>query len=418
MEKKPILAVIGGQYGSEAKGTVVEQIGRERNVEYAVRTGAINAGHSFMYKGKKYKMQTIPCGWTNPNTKLVIGAGAYIYMPLLLEEVALIKEATGEDVRKRLFIDKRAGLHTDEHHKIEREKKLHESMGSTGEGCAEAAIEKMRRSRDYTLFSMTSLAKEFQIVDTVKLLNDAYDEGKQILLEGTQGTMLDFHTGNYPYVTSRQTFVSGWLAEAGLSPKLKYEVIMVVRAFPIRVAGNSGKFSNELSWVEFARELNSKSKEPVVAEAALQRFEDAMIETSLEMGLPNHKPEGWDAETRATHSEKLSAFHQTALKKLDEPTFKELSKLFELTTVTKKLRRIARMNWDELRYACMLNRPDSIALMFLNYVDPSLATAKTWEDVVASEGAGEFIRKVTEETGVGISYVNVSQDGVIKVPEL
>lgn len=422
MNRKPILLVVGGSYGSEAKGTVVGHLVKERNVEYAVRTGAVNAGHSVPYKGKTYKNQLIPVAWVNPNTKLVIGAGAYVHPEILAKEVMMINDATGEDVKKRLYIDERAGIHLDIHHDAEREDKLHEKMGSTGEGCMEAAIDKMRRDSSYELFSQSKSADGYQIVDTVKMLNHAYDDGKQILIEGTQGTMLDFHLGHYPFVTSRQTFASNWITEAGLSPILQYEIIMVVRTFPIRVAGNSGPLPMEISWVKLANEINAKlrakGKKEIVSDIAIREFKKAELRAMEELNLPNKPTEHWSPKMRHDNAEALSKLHQKALSLLSQATLDELKNLFELTTVTKKLRRIARLDLGELKYATMLNRPTSIALTFLNYVFPELQDAESWDEIKRRPNAdayAQYLREIELAAGVPIKYVNVSPLGIIKV---
>ena len=420
---KPITIIVGGDYGSEGKGNVAGNIVVEKDIDIVVRTGAINAGHTVYYKDKEYKMQLIPVGWVNPKTLLVIGAGAYVHISTLLQEVAWINEAMPEaDVRDRLFIDFRAGLHSEVHLKTEHESKMHERMGSTGEGCSEAAIDKMHRDFDYKRFSDLAVAKNFQIVDTAQMLNKAYDDGMSILLEGTQGTMLDFHLGHYPFVTSRQTFASNWITECGLSPSLEYNVLMVVRTYPIRVAGNSGPLPNELYWAEFARKINSKREangmQPLITEDVISRYEQALAESARELQLPDQYPEKWTAEMRKEHADNLSILHRTAFGKLPESVLKELKKLFEFTTVTKKLRRIARLDNDELQYASQLNRPAGVVITFFDYEFPELVGAKTWTEIENQPGSDKYwayIREIENLTNSKVEYVSVNGKELIPV---
>ncbi len=141
---KPILIVQGGQWGSEAKGAIASYLCNTRNVNLSVRTGATNAGHTCFYKGKPYKMQQLPTGWTNPNTTLVIGAGALIDPEILHREVKMVSDATGRDVRTRLLIDYRCGLHTSAHAHRSKESNRHHAIGATGKGCSEALMDRIR----------------------------------------------------------------------------------------------------------------------------------------------------------------------------------------------------------------------------------------------------------------------------------
>lgn len=414
-----VIVVVGGQYGSESKGLVVGHLAVERNIAVAVRTGSINAGHTVYYKGKPYKMQQLPTAWVNPDTKLVIGAGAYISPELLEREVAMVEEATGENLRDRLFIDFRAGIHLPTHH--EAEKGMHERMGSTGEGCMEAIIDKMRRLSSYERFAESAHGRKWNgcITDTVEYLGALYYQGKTILLEGTQGTMLDLHFGTYPFVTSRSTIASAWMAEAGLPPNLNTEVAMVCRTFPIRVAGNSGPLPNEISWVDLAEEINEKlitaGSPQLVADFALEKYKYQLTVTTADLGLPANDIETLPPKVRAQYSSELSIVHQKVLESLPENVTTELRKLFEFTTVTKKLRRIARLDYDDLKNAILLNNPDYLVLNFLNYEFPQVAGMTDIKEILGIEEVDEYLSNIQEEAGVPIGYVNTSPDCIIKV---
>lgn len=422
MKTKPIIIVEGGQYGSEAKGCVVGHLCKERNINYAVRTGSINAGHSVIYNGKKYKNQQIPVGWINLGTRLVIGAGAYIAPDILEKEVAEINEATGMDVKERLFIDPRCGIHLPSHHAAE--KGMHERFGSTGEGCMAAIVDKMKRNFEYQTFGSHPSSKGYNLTDTSKLLNDAYDAGKSIILEGTQGHNLDLQYGFFPFVTSRQTIASQWVTEAGLSPALEYEVVLVARTYPIRVAGNSGPMDGETTWEELASLINGKRAKyglpPIVNDSALVKFIDAKQEVAGELGLPNAGVERWSIEDKTKFSTELSGFYNKVLGKLDIETQEELAKFFELTTVTKKLRRIANLSFFDLNSAVRINRPKYVVLTFLEYEFPTMFNfpCASWNDIKKSPEYPAIVRylnQMEKKLNTPVGYVNIDPSGLIKV---
>lgn len=422
-----ITVIVGGQYGSEAKGEIVGHICKEGEVDVCVRTGAVNAGHTVYYKDKPYKMQQIPCGWVNPDVQLIIGRGAYVSPEILEREIAMIKKATGH--KPRLQIDHLAGLHLPEHHKAEGG--LHERMGSTGEGVMEASIAKMKRTFDYkyvrdmeTHYSGVKGLSTF-LADTVEVLNDAYDEGQHVLLEGTQGTMLDLHFGHHPFVTSRQTIAANWLAEAGLSPSLNVEIGMVIRAMPIRVAGNSGPLMNEISWDKLAMRVNERlqnhGRGALVKVSSLDAYIDALSKAARELDITMF-PNKEGAEYQKEHSAAISNLHKRTFEIMQEggqsEEFKDLLNLFEMTTVTKKLRRIAELHVGELKYAVRLNRPQWIALTFINYLFPTTMSVKSWEDLSNSpegEQALKFVSDIEANTGADVRYVTTNRNQVIRM---
>lgn len=397
---KPILVVQGAQWGSEGKGQVAAWLcdARVRDVDVAIRTGSINAGHTVYYNGVEYKMQQLPTGWVNPDTRLVIGPGAYVHPEILKREIDMINGAMrGQDVRDRLFIDRRCGVHLPEHEGRAKDANRHHRMGATGKGCSECVVDKIKnRNNGYKLFAQTEYAREILgdkyvnriLIDTVMYINDMYDQGEQLLLEGTQGTLLDLHIGPYPFTTNRMTSASNWVAEAGLAPGLEYEVVLVARTYPIRVAGNSGPMSNEIEWSQLAHEINDKLAvsgrpnwvDPIAignwGEALRAAAADAVKENRYSVprsdGVYDLVVSGWTQATRDKYRVAASELHRDAIGELDDWTISQLGKLFELTTVTRKLRRIARLSIPDLQYAIAVNRPSWVCLTFLNYEFPQL----------------------------------------------
>lgn len=404
MTVKPILMVIGGQWGSEAKGAVAAKLCLDRDVRYVVRTGAVNAGHTvYGPDNAVHKMQQLPTGWVNPRTRLVVGAGAYINPDILLRELGQVRVAVNRETYPAAYVDPRAGLHLAHHTNRSTESGRHQSMGATGKGCSEAIVDKIRLRGSGQVLTFGDYCKEmwprgemqytFTLTDTELLLNTAYDNGEQILLEATQGQMLDMLLGPYPYTTHKPTGPAQWLAEAGLSPKLKYEIAMVVRTYPIRVAGNSGPMPNEIDWVKLARRIDERlltvggPTTGYVDPAALQEWENACQMVGAQQPAPH-----------------VSEFHKQVWAVVGSETRKELGKLFEFTTVTKKLRRIAEMDMEGLKVSVRQIRPDYIVLTFLNYVFPELWNATS--AINLRHEHYKYIDKLQTELGVPVRYVS------------
>lgn len=387
MPKGKVIIVQGGQWGSEAKGLICQKLAEERKVDVMVRTGTVNAGHTVYYKGKPYKMQQLPVGWVRPELTMVIGAGAFVHPDILEREITMVAEATGEGrvgVLRRLLIDRRCGLHLPIHTHRASDANRHHSMGATGKGCSEAVVDKITRRGMSTAFLFMEHAAvarlDYGFYDTTAFLNESYDGGKTILVEGTQGTLLDLHLGPYPYVTHKQTQAANWLAECGLSCTIPIELISVMRTYPIRVAGNSGPMPGEISWDTLASDINAKlhkaGMRPLVEPQDIVAWQLAMATATREMvgaagGPPMpYDPAMWTAEEKKQYASIASEVHGQAWSTLTPFVQGGLGRLFERTTVTNKLRRLARWNEATARESVMLNRPTSVALTFMNYVFP------------------------------------------------
>lgn len=433
----PITVVNGAQWGSEAKGSVTAALTLFHNFDIVVRTGTVNAGHTVYYGGKPYAMQQLPVSWIRPETRLYLGPGAYIHPEILAREIRWIWDATGYDPRPRIYIDHRCGLHLPSHTMRAQSAGRHYLMGATGKGCSEAVMSKIRdrgtpdgrlftnwldQPRNTPQFKDEELLLGLNVVDTVAELNACWDQGARIMVEGTQGTLLDLHTGPYPYTTHKQTLPANWMAEAGLSPALPVEVISVARTYPIRVAGNSGPMPQEIGWPTLAREINAKLEAvghpPLVEDWAIREFEDACVEVAAEYVAGGNMStnlsavdlwqiENWSQDVRAANQKFVSELHRWALERMQPDAVEYLRNLFELTTVTKKLRRVARLDLDQLRYSCMLNRPTCLALTFVNYEFP-----ETWGRDWMSMGADTAARvdaycvQLSKDVGYPIGYIS------------
>jgi adenylosuccinate synthase len=143
---------------------------------------------------------------------------------------------------------------------VKRETSRLGSIGSTAQGVGEATARRINDcgQTDKKGRPLVVLAKDVRelrpfVRETAPILELAYLRDERVLLEGTQGTSLSLYHGFYPHVTSRDTTVSGCLAEAGISPTRVRHVVMVCRTYPIRVGGTSGPMSQEISVEEISR---------------------------------------------------------------------------------------------------------------------------------------------------------------------
>lgn len=320
--------LVGGQYGSEGKGAIAAHVAEDYGVH--VRVGSPNAGHTIWWRGERHVMQTIPCGWINPEAMIVIGRGALVNMRLLMQELEHIEQYY-PSFRDRLFIDAHAGVLDERFHEQEggTEGEMHRRIGSTGEGVGLARI--ARISRDPEQFRLFwSVAEEYglsdRMFDTSALVAAWQDFGEDVLIEGTQGSGLSLYHSCWPYCTSVDTNAAGIIAEVGVAPSRVTDVLMVCRTYPIRVAGNSGPMRGEITWEE-----------------------------------------------------------------LSERTGQDLTP--ERTTVTHKVRRIAEWDDELFERSCMLNAPTEIALTFCDYVDPDLAGTSSMFDLDTSGKLFEFMRE-------------------------
>lgn len=233
--------VVGGQYGDEGKGKILSHLALADDPDVIARGGVgPNAGHEVNYKGKRYPLRLVPCGFVNERSRLLIGAGVVVNPEVFLKEVDLI------GAHRRCGIDFRAGLITKEH--IERDSASENSkkIGTTKTGCGPAVSDRVNRVGKTV---MDSPELKPYITDVVNEVNSA----RNVMIEGTQGFMLSVLYGTYPFVTSKDTSASTIAADVGIGPTKIDEVVMVIKSYTTRVG--SGPLRNELQ-VEEAKAKN------------------------------------------------------------------------------------------------------------------------------------------------------------------
>jgi adenylosuccinate synthase len=271
----PVVAVIGGQWGDEGKGKIVDLLAQEANV--IVRfSGGDNAGHTVVNPQGDFRLHLVPSGIFSPDAVCILGNGVVINPDRLLDEIDQLK-GRGVDT-SRLFISDRAHLIMPYHlllDGLEEESRGGKAIGTTRKGIGpafadkvarsgiragdlldrEVLLERLRLAVDYKNTILTrvygvdplSLDDVYEqycrygerlaphIRDTGVMLWEAVDSGKAVLLEGAQGTLLDPDFGTYPYNTSSSPLAAGACLGAGLSPARLDGIIAVFKAYCTRV---------------------------------------------------------------------------------------------------------------------------------------------------------------------------------------
>jgi adenylosuccinate synthase len=224
----PVDIVVGGQAGDEGKGKIGAYLAQRNDYDYAIRVGGPNAGHTVFFNGKIYTLKTMPGGFVNKRTKLVLGAGTYIIPGWLEKEIELTGTAN------RLIIDPHAVIIEPRHTAAERaDARMMGKIGSVGTGWGAAVRDRIDRKP--LRFAKDEPRLKKYVKDVPELLNKALAKGSNMILEGTQGMKLSNLHGEYPYVTSRDTTASTFMGEAGLGPKYAGEVYAVFKPYVTRV---------------------------------------------------------------------------------------------------------------------------------------------------------------------------------------
>ena len=350
MERGKLTVLVGGQYGSEGKGAIAAHIANDYKIH--VRVGSPNAGHTIYWNGEKHVMQSIPCGWINPNALIIIGRGALLNMKQFMKELVHIMQYY-PDFLKRLIIDPETGILSEKFHEQEggTEGEMHRRIGSTGEGVGPARVARINRDKN-EFKQFKDVVAEYglekcMMENTPQFIAEAQNMGANILIEGTQGSALSLLHSHYPYCTSIDTNAAGIISEVGLAPSRVTDVLMVCRTYPIRVAGNSGPMKNEITWEEL---------------------------------------------------------------------FDRLGKKFapEKTTVTHKVRRIAEWDDELFKQSCILNAPTEIALTFADYIDPDLANVNSKEKIMNSVKFMDFVREHGLDLSM-IKYISTGPSTIVEV---
>jgi adenylosuccinate synthase len=282
----PAIVILGAQWGDEGKGKATDLLATSSTIDYVVRTsGGHNAGHTIVVNGEKFATHLLPSGILTPNCTSVIANGVVVSPEALFRELDALN-ARGVDTTN-LVVSANAHVIASYHSTIDKvaERFLGKNkIGTTGRGIGPAYADKINRIgiRVADLFDEGILRQKVEgaldirnqlltkvynrravgvdevvdellsyvdrlrpmVVDTSLLLNTALDEGKTVLFEGAQATLLDVDHGTYPFVTSSNPVAGGVCVGAGVGPTRIDRVIGVIKAYTTRVG--SGPFPTEL----------------------------------------------------------------------------------------------------------------------------------------------------------------------------
>ncbi len=323
--------IVGLQWGDEGKGKIVDHMAQTH--DFVCRfAGGHNAGHTIVVDGQKYALHLIPSGILNPKAKNIVGNG------VVLSPIDFIKEMKQfNNLEGRLFISDKAHLLLPYHALIDQARerlKGDKAIGTTGKGIGPAYGDKVARvghrvgelhntdklsskiieyfEQNRAIFdimdiptpSKESLIEELEgyrevlephITDTTQMMWKILDEGKKVLLEGAQGTMLDIDHGTYPFVTSSTTVSAGACAGLGINPKDIGKVTGIAKAYCTRV-GN-GPFPSE--------DLGANG--------------ERLRKNGHEFGTTTGRPRrcGWFDAVAMRHAVRVNGVDQIALMKLD-----------------------------------------------------------------------------------------------------
>jgi adenylosuccinate synthase len=236
----PCAVVVCGFFGDTGKGKIISYLALKDRIAVAARAGVgPNAGHMVVYKGREYKLRMLPSAFVYEKCRLLIGPGVLINPEILLNEIKLTES------HDRVGVDPQCAIIEPKHMEADRKGHLAKEIATTGSGTgpcnAERALRTVKLARDM------SEIKDF-LTDVPLELNKAINGGKNVLIEGTQGTYLSLYHGTYPYCTSKDVTASAACSDVGVGPTKVDEVIVVFKAYVTRVG--AGPLPNELSWEE------------------------------------------------------------------------------------------------------------------------------------------------------------------------
>ncbi|HAN81364.1 MAG TPA: adenylosuccinate synthase [Gammaproteobacteria bacterium] len=279
------LVILGSQWGDEGKGKIVDLL--TEKVDYVIRyQGGHNAGHTLVVDGKKTALHLIPSGILRPHVRCVIGNGVVLSPEALTEEIRMLQER-GHSVIDRLHVSTNCPLILQVHVALDRARETargNAKIGTTGRGIGPAYedkvsrrglrvadtadpagfSEKVRELMEYHNFTLTnwyrakpvdveSMIEETleavsyfktAVCDTVDLIHRCRRNGKIMLFEGAQGSLLDIDHGTYPFVTSSNTTAGGVATGSGLGPRYIDSILGITKAYATRVG--SGPMPTEL----------------------------------------------------------------------------------------------------------------------------------------------------------------------------
>ncbi|MCX7904339.1 MAG: adenylosuccinate synthase [Caloramator sp.] len=415
------LVVIGAQWGDEGKGKITDFLAEGADVVVRYQ-GGNNAGHTVIANDKKYKLHLIPSGILYEDKLCIIGNGVVIDPKALLDEIEYLRDEGIRVDNKKLLISDRAHVIMPYHKKIDalsEKKRGSKDIGTTGKGIGPCYTDKHERTGiricdllnkevfyeklkanlevknrlikeiyedeemnfDEIYNSYTEYAEKLKdfITDTSVVLYDSIKEGKKVLFEGAQGTLLDIDYGTYPYVTSSHPIAGGVCIGSGVGPTMIDRVVGVCKAYTTRVG--KGPFPTEL-FDETGEYIREKGFEYGTTTGRARRC-------------------GWLDLVILKYAARISGLTSLAITKID--TLAGLEKIKVCTGYEFEGRVIE--NFPASLEDLAKCKP--IYKEFDGW-DESIQGAKTYEDL--PENAKKYLKFIEEYTGVRISIVSVGPE--------
>lgn len=420
----PVTAVIGGQWGDEGKGRIVDLLAQQSQmvIRYG---GGNNAGHTVINDLGTFKLHLVPAGIFNPDTVNIIGTGVVLDPAAVLDELAMLHAAHVST--NNLRISDRAHVILPYHREQDR---IQETLrgdgriGTTGRGIGPAYSDKIERvgirvgdllhehtlrdrlarllntknrllamygseplSLDHTLEHYIAYGRQLRqyIVPTHALVQQALREHQHILLEGAQAPLLDIDWGTYPYVTSSSPGAAGACQGAGIGPHQLDQIVAVFKAYATRVGG--GPFPTEL----------------------LDETGDLLRERGHEYGTTTGRPRrcGWFDAVAARYVAELNSLDTIALTKLD--VLDDVATLRICTGYTLNSQSIDELPSDALQYALVEPVYEELPGW-----QSATSDARTVDDLPPN--AQRYIARLEELVGVPVSLVSVgpARDALIE----
>lgn len=427
---KNVISVIDGEAGSCGKAKVIGEIATDKSIKLgaSITNCMPNAGHTFVdEEGNATIFRNIPVAVVNPNTELFIGPGSAIDMEVFKKEYEKASRYLND---RKIYVHEMVPLIDDRHKQYERQ---HIKSGSTFKGCGAVTVEKVIRDKKLEFFKSFKNAVVCSNDEWLeRLYNHLDNPSEYVMLEGAQGCDLDLnHSGNYPYVTSRNVSTSQLLADSGISPERLLQTIMVIRPFPIRISNitKSGEFiytgnygrGEELTWTQInlasmyesypcngdmeclpyrvnldrVKKLISQCPEIYLKQLFGNDFRNIKISNLqilqiLELERLVYKSKQIDIYK--SQFLELEAFNNTIIDQSEQ------------TTVTKMERRIFDLDISKLKTNCRINTPSSLYLNFFQHLGLDYKNEiGNFNDYYFSKYLMEYFNWLEGETGVEIS---------------
>ena len=423
----PLDIVIGAQWGDEGKGRAVDLLAEKSDL-VARFNGGDNAGHTVTVGKKIYKLHLIPSGIIHPNTLGVMGSGMVLNPQTLVEEISMLREAAVAINPERLWISDAVQLITPAHRLLDHAQDAalgKAQIGTTGRGIGPAYVDKASRRglrageilepdffashvrahfdevnhllKDWYHqpgLDVDALVKEYlgfneQISPYIRrigpLVQGTLNEGKTVLAEGAQGTLLDVEQGTYPYVTSSCTTSAGVFSGLGLGVQSVRKVMGVVKAFQTRVG--AGPFPTELEG-ELANFLRGTGANP-------------WDEYGTTTGRPRRV--GWLDLMLLRYAHEVNGFNELFLTKLD--VLSGLSGIPVCVAYQRGGRKIDVLDFSG--DARLLSRCTPVYETLPGWQE-DLRECRDWQDLPTAAQA--YVQYIEQQTGLSVQNISVGPE--------